>query len=181
MSILLLFICGALGAIAKDVVEDNKLKLPEKVDGNFCLGFLGGCITGGAVGMLVDGSPVTAFLAGYSGTSAIENLILKPATSNATNKEIIKGLIRYIAKQESVDPDLAVRVAECESSINPVAKHLNDDGSCDRGLFQINNKWHPEVSDEDAYDIVKSTRFFCKAFKEGRLEWWNATKSCWKK
>ena len=49
------------------------------------------------------------------------------------------------------------------------------------GQCQINDKWHPEVSDNQAYDIIESTKFFCKAFKEGNLYWWDASKKCWNK
>jgi hypothetical protein len=94
----------------------------------------------------------------------------------------MEQIIRWVAKEEGVDPDLAVRVARCENPrLDPKAVNINKDGSRDRGLFQINSKWHPEVTDEQAFDPVFSTRFFCKAVKEGHLDWWNATRHCWEK
>ena len=41
----------------------------------------------------------------------------------------------------------AVAVCLAESSGNCNAKYVNTGGSIDRGLWQINDKWHPEVSD----------------------------------
>jgi hypothetical protein len=84
-----------------------------------------------------------------------------------------------VAKDEGVDPDLALRVAKCESGFKINATNTNTDGSIDRGLFQINSKYHPEVTADQAFDLEFSTRFFCKAFKSGNLSWWNASKSCW--
>jgi len=77
MEILLLFLAGAAGALAKDIVIDGKLILPKIVDGALVLGFVGGMVVGGFVGMIVDGSMVTAAMGGYVGISVIENLIAK--------------------------------------------------------------------------------------------------------
>lgn len=47
---------------------------------------------------------------------------------------------------------IAVAVAMAESGGNAQASHTNTDGSTDRGLWQINNHAHPDVSDACAYD-----------------------------
>ena len=181
ISILILFIAGALGSLTKDILEDNELKLPKKTNGNFSLGFLGGIITGGIAGYFIDGNPNTAFLAGYAGTGIIKNLMDKKEGQIPTGTKLNEAIIRKVADKEGVDPDLAVRVAKCESNLNEKAININADGSQDRGLFQINDKYHPEVSDEEAFNPIFATEFFCKAFKAGNLSWWNATKNCWKK
>jgi Lysozyme like domain len=44
-------------------------------------------------------------------------------------------------------------IANAESGLNPLAKNCNNPGgTCDRGILQINNYWHPEVSDACAYN-----------------------------
>ncbi|GAA1982653.1 ricin-type beta-trefoil lectin domain protein [Catenulispora subtropica] len=49
---------------------------------------------------------------------------------------------------------VAVAVAMAESGCVPHAKNVNDDGgSVDRGLWQMNSRYHPEVSDSCAYQI----------------------------
>ena len=96
-------------------------------------------------------------------------------------EETIEELIRRIAKEEKVDPDLAVRVALCESNLDPKAWNSTSYTGADRGLYQINSYWHPEVSDEQALDPEFSTRFFCKAVKNGHLNWWNASRHCWER
>lgn len=180
-SFIILFIAGACGALVKDILQDNRLKLPQKINGDFSLGFLGGMITGGVIGYFIDGNPSTAFLAGYTGTAVFENLLLKKNQTNEITKKITQEIIRKIAIQEGVDPDLAVRVAKCESNLDHKAVNINKDGSRDRGLFQINDKYHPEVSDEAAFNPITATQFFCKSVKAGHLDWWNATKTCWEK
>jgi len=180
-SLIFLFLAGALGALAKDVIQDGSLKLPKKSGNDLSLGFLGGMVTGGVAGYFIDGNPTTAFLAGYAGTAVIENLLIKKNDGSIPAAGINEAIIRKVAIQEGVDPDLAVCVAKCESSFNEKAVHVNTDGSRDRGLFQINDKCHPDVSDEEAFNPIFAAEFFCKAFKAGNLSWWNATRKCWEK
>ena len=72
---IILLLAGALGAIAKDVVQDNKLVLPKFKDGDLLLGCVGGMIVGAFVGLAVDNNPLTACLGGYVGVSAIQHLL----------------------------------------------------------------------------------------------------------
>jgi hypothetical protein len=174
-------LAGALGALAADILVDNKIQLPKKVNNELVLGSLGGLFFGALAGYLADGNVIAAFSAGFGGTEFVANLVNKRVKTQ-TEEEVMEQIIRWVAKEEGVDPDLAVRVARCENPrLDPKAVNINKDGSRDRGLFQINSKWHPEVTDEQAFDPVFSTRFFCKAVKEGHLDWWNATRHCWEK
>lgn len=175
------FVAGALGSLAKDILEDGKLKLPKIRKDDFYLGFLGGMIIGGVAGYFIDGSIMTAFMGGYTGTALTQNLLLNKNNQTIQLANINETIIRKIAIQKDVDPELAVRVARCESSLDEKAIHLNTNGSLDRGLYQINSIWHPEVSEAEAFNPIFATHFFCKAFKKGHLDWWNATKKCWEK
>ena len=53
----------------------------------------------------------------------------------------------------------AVSVALAESGGNTAAHAVNHDRyrSTDRGLFQINSHWHPEVTDAQAYDPAQAS------------------------
>lgn len=175
----LLLIVGAVGALIKEILEDNKLKLPSIAKGELELGFFGATIIGALAGYAIDGSYLTAAMAGFSGSAIIANLVSKNGLLKNSQTKGVEEQIREIAKEELVDPDLATRVAKCESNFNPKAININTDGSKDRGIFQINDKYHPEISDQQAFDVCDSTRFFCKAFKAGNLSWWNASKKCW--
>lgn len=201
----IIFLAGALGALCKDIFKDNTIEMPKWEGGKLGLGFIGGMIIGGAAGMYIDGSFITAFMAGFTGVAILQAVLdgkeiktCKEETEQTTETEkktikeiveqkpketsnalMVEKIIRYIAKQKGVDQDLAVRVAKAESGLSPTAINTNTDGTRDRGLYQINEKYHPEVTDEQAFDIVLSTRFFCDAVLAGNLSWWNASKKNW--
>ncbi|HXM54533.1 MAG TPA: peptidoglycan DD-metalloendopeptidase family protein [Candidatus Dormibacteraeota bacterium] len=58
------------------------------------------------------------------------------------------------------DPQVAAAIALAESGGDPTAVGVNSDQwrSRDRGLWQINDHWHPEVSDACAFDPGCSAR-----------------------
>jgi len=103
----------------------------------------------------------------------------KEKTPKNAKAETIEAMVRRIAKEYGVNENLAVRVAKCESGLDPSATNKNSNGSIDRGLFQWNNRWHPEISDKCAFDSEASTIAFCKAVNDGNLSWWDASKTCW--
>lgn len=179
LEIIYLLIAGACGALAKDLIEDGAIQIPFRSDGKFYLGFLSSLIVGAFAGYAIDGSLITAAMGGYMGSSTITKLLANGKAIVGKVNDSIENLIQTIATQECVDPGLAIRVAKAESNLNPQAINTNKDGSRDRGLYQINDKWHPEVSDNDAFNPTKATLFFCKAFKAGNLKWWDASKAKW--
>lgn len=74
----------------------------------------------------------------------------------------------------------AVAVALAESGGNPRAVHVNADKyrSRDRGLWQINDHWHPEVSDAAAFDPASAAAAAYRISGGGR-SWsaWSTYKS----
>ncbi len=126
----------------------------------------------------VTGTLLTTIVLFYFGKREVYDVI-KTKMPIHSKIETVGQIIERIARDEGIDQNLAVRVARCESGLNPMAKNTNSNGSIDRGLYQWNDRWHPEITDQIAFDIEKSCRAFCKAFKDGHLSWWNATRSCW--
>jgi murein DD-endopeptidase MepM/ murein hydrolase activator NlpD len=51
-----------------------------------------------------------------------------------------------------------VAIAQAESTLNTNAKAVNGDGSIDRGVLQINSRWHAEITDACAYDAACAFR-----------------------
>ena len=89
-----------------------------------------------------------------------------PESPHLLPREIAK--LCYNAKW--IDADrlfIAVAVCIAESNGYTEATHVNADGSTDRGLWQINNKAHPEMTDADCFDPVKATAYARKVY-EGR-------------
>lgn len=50
-----------------------------------------------------------------------------------------------------------IAIVCAESGRDPAATFTNTDGSIDRGLWQINSKWHAEVTDAEAFDPKEAT------------------------
>lgn len=68
-------IAGMIGALLRDCLRDNSLVLPSIKNGKLNLGFMGGIIAGAVVGLILDGNMLTAFFAGYSGTSILQKIL----------------------------------------------------------------------------------------------------------
>ena len=79
----ILFLCGAAGAIIKDILKDNKISLPFIKGKDIYLGCIGGIIIGGFAGYFVDNDPVTAFLGGYAGSQIIQGLVISTIKTKA--------------------------------------------------------------------------------------------------
>lgn len=88
----------------------------------------------------------------------------------------VEAQIREIAREENFQwPDFLVKLAHCESKLDPKASNSKGNtpvGSTDRGVFQINNYWHKNISDECAYDIDCATRYTIKLINEGKQNLW---------
>lgn len=62
----------------------------------------------------------------------------------------------------------AIAIIQAESGGNSAARNVNTDGSIDRGLWQINNKAHPEVSDACAFNPECSTLAALRISNQGK-------------
>lgn len=80
------------------------------------------------------------------------------------------------------EKDLLCDICQCESEFNPNAKLINNPQSIDRGLFQWNSFYHPDITDEMAYNPETATRLACKALKNKQIKiLWSASIKCWNK
>lgn len=64
----------------------------------------------------------------------------------------------------------AAAIARAESDGDTHARGVNDDGSVDRGWFQINSRWHPEVTDAVAYN-ARGSALAAFAISKGGTDW----------
>jgi hypothetical protein len=87
--------------------------------------------------------------------------------------ESVPALIRAVFGERSRD---ALCVAGAESGWEPLAVNVNDDGAEDRGVFQINSRWHPHVRDAEAFDPAANVRY-AHALSHGGTDWsaWSDT------
>jgi hypothetical protein len=92
----------------------------------------------------------------------------KVATTENTKR--VEFRIREIADQMDFEyPDYLVRLAFCESSLNPLA--VGDSGKS-RGLFQIHKNYHPNITDQEAFDIEFSTKWTIEQINLGKQSMW---------
>lgn len=89
----------------------------------------------------------------------------------------VLDLVKRAGFSDNTAP-LAAAVAMAESGGNPAARNVNVDGSVDRGLFQINARWHPEVSDACAFNPECAARAAYRISNQG-TNWnqWSAYKN----
>lgn len=86
-----------------------------------------------------------------------------------TKAEIAKYIWEQ-AEANGINPELFLRVANCESQLNPKAhgdKHIGNS----YGLWQIHQPSHPEVTYEQATDVEWSTQYAVKLFKQRPTAW----------
>lgn len=90
----------------------------------------------------------------------------------------IKDRIRAVCVEEDFARcDDLIRLAECESSLNPRARNISR-RERSYGLYQINRKAHPHVTIEQAQDVEWSTRWAIQRF---RLQGWEDWQVCKRK
>lgn len=125
---------------------------------------------------------------------SLKNLLLqlvKWYNTSMDNQDDIRTIISNTASENGIEPSLALAVAECENFrfpgdvFDPKRTFQNKDKngnvtSTDRGIFMWNDKYHPEVTDEMAFDPKISCKLFCDAVKGGKLHnYWKASQPCW--
>lgn len=79
----------------------------------------------------------------------VEEFFISLTGSAAVTKAVLEA-----ADAHSVPPSLAFALAWQESRFVPRAQGTNANGSRDRGLFQLNNRAFPDISDAQAFDPV---------------------------
>jgi hypothetical protein len=89
----------------------------------------------------------------------------------------VEDIIRTEAIAAGIDPDTAIRIATCESSLNPYARN---EASSAQGLFQfLPSTWEWIGSPGDPYNPYDATRAFAEWYPT-HPHWWNASKDCWR-
>jgi len=77
-------------------------------------------------------------------------------SSGGVDPRDIPGLIAAMFGPHAA---MAQCIAGAESAWQRDAVNLNPDGSRDRGVFQINSRWHGTMPDAEAFDPVANVRY----------------------
>lgn len=94
-------------------------------------------------------------------------------------KERIEQEIRTVFPEQ---PELMLKVAKCESRLNPNAYNPTN-GSHDGGIFQISEKYHGKALNLmglDAYDIQDNLKYARILYDKNGLSDWTASAKCWR-
>lgn len=85
----------------------------------------------------------------------------------------------WISAHSKDNCQTAVAVAMAESSGDCSNRHVNSDSyhSTDRGLWQINDHWHPECSDSCAYDCNCNAKCAVNVWQSSGWSAWNTYKT----
>ena len=97
---------------------------------------------------------------------------LQATVSHVTSQkaqDTIPDLIDAVAAEFDVSSTTLYNLAWSESRLDPAT--TSPDGH-DRGLYQINDKYHSEVSDKCAYDAKCATEWAAQRIKDGYLSEW---------
>lgn len=76
-----------------------------------------------------------------------------------TGNRNITMAILTAANRENIPLTLAFALAHTESRFKPYARNVNVNGSIDRGLFQLNDRTFPQLSEEEFFDPSVSARY----------------------
>lgn len=70
-----------------------------------------------------------------------------------------------------------IRIAKCESGMNPEAVNFNRNGTWDAGLFQINKIHKQKLS--SMLDYTQNIEYALKLYKNQGFNPWYSSKRCW--
>lgn len=99
------------------------------------------------------------------------------ATPKLTNQEyLIQELEANFSKTEAFDIYTMLRACE-NKRLDNNAKYTNNNGTIDRGIFMINDYYHKEVSNDDAYNLEANIKAGIEIFKKRGFKEWSCGKS----
>jgi soluble lytic murein transglycosylase-like protein len=79
--------------------------------------------------------------------------------THLTENPAVTQAILEFADKNDIPFSLAFALAYAESRYKPTAIHKNDNGSIDRGLFQLNNNSFPKLTEADFFDPRISAQY----------------------
>ena len=80
----------------------------------------------------------------------------------------VEDLIVSMAKDAGLDPNTALRIAKCESSLNPMARNKH---STAKGLYQFLDRTFANYCEGDVFNPEDSIKCFIKLYPK-HPNWW---------
>jgi soluble lytic murein transglycosylase-like protein len=86
--------------------------------------------------------------------------------------QALMAMVISIATIYNIPPYLMVAMAELESDWIPTAIHVNEDGTVDRGLMQLNSSWYNENNWMDPHANITAAAEHIIVLKRAGLNWY---------
>lgn len=102
-------------------------------------------------------------------TQQIKIIRAKPAGPVVRN---VQEEIVSLAKVYGVDPQIALNIADCESTFNPRAKNPN---SSAKGIYQFTDGTWDFIGGKDVYDPIENIKMFMRWYPV-MPDWWECKK-----
>lgn len=117
--------------------------------------------------------------ANFFGQNELNEFLMKPELCDLSAvicpNEDIPNLIKQSAEKYQISEKLLSDLLWCESRHKANAVGINKDGSKDRGVAQWNSRWHPEITDDQAFNpeiaIDKTAEFISR----GQIWQWSCS------
>jgi soluble lytic murein transglycosylase-like protein len=87
-----------------------------------------------------------------------------------SSKVAIQEKINQLAPLYGVQPIIALAIVQAESQYN---RYAVGDSGYSRGLVQIHSKYHPNITDEQAFDVDFSLKFLMENLAKGNCWMWS--------
>ena len=113
------------------------------------------------------------FGAHIEGLKAENGMILPSIREKQSVEEYVMGEV----ESHGLNKYKVWSLINCESKWSVEAKHNNNKLGIDRGLFQINDRFHREVSNSCAYNYKCATKEAIRIIKERGLAEWTCGKN----
>lgn len=90
----------------------------------------------------------------------------------------VKDLIELWANRFKADSQKMLKIAQCESELNPRARNQKSTAS---GVFQFVKQTWMEKCDGNVFDASDNVRCAAELIASGELSHWEESKTCWNK
>lgn len=124
------------------------------------------CVLGSAV--LLTVCAIALLHDSARASSAPDGIQMEPVAARAESGAV--DIPTVIAEVFGDRAAVALCVAGAESGWRPDAVNVNDDGSRDRGVFQINSRWHPDIPEREAFN-PHANALHAHRLSEGGADW----------
>ena len=112
--------------------------------------------------------------------SLVERVVTVMVETEKSNE--MENWVLNEVRKAGLNVDIAFKIIKCESNWKPEVYGVNNNGTTDFGLWQINSIHKKEISPKERLDYKKATEWAInKRLKDGNWSAWYSSAHCWDK